>query len=102
MNNTVTLYMIRHAPVIGQKGRIYGDNVEIDLDSHGETISQLASQIPGTDKALWLCSGVDRTVRTGECILSAIGGDIQKMQVMDYFREQNFGDLIGKSHSDAA
>lgn len=101
MERRIKIYMVRHAPVVDQIGKVYGDDVEIDLESCKENIPRLAVQLPCTKDAFWFCSGVERTVKTGEAILSVHSDDVSKIKKLELFREQDFGDLIGMSHEEA-
>ena len=93
-------FFVRHAPVIGQKGKVYGDDVQIDLDNHKDKIKYLSDTLPKTDDALWLYSGVDRTFRTAQSVLDMRKSEY-KLIKNESFKEQNFGDLIGQSHIEA-
>ena len=93
-------YIIRHAPVIGQKGVIYGDQVDIDLETTRERIGALAALLPNPDVADWYYSGVDRAYRSALAVLEQQGYGDHKPSAHEGFREQGFGALIGKKHSD--
>lgn len=99
-SDKITIYMARHAPVIGQKGRVYGDHVEISLDNQHDKIQHLSIELPNTDEAVWYCSGVDRTVRTIQAIMEDREDNIDVIK-SSFFKEQNFGDLVGKTHEEA-
>lgn len=101
MERRIKIYIVRHAPVVDQMGKVYGDDVEIDLESCKENISRLAVQLPCTKDAVWFCSGVERTVMTGAAILSVHGDDVAKIKKLELLREQDFGDLIGMTHEEA-
>ena len=92
-------YFVRHAPVIGQEGKVYGDDVDIDLDSHKKILQNLSRSLPKTKNTLWLHSGVDRTLKTGQAILNN-RQEPYEIKKCEFFREQNFGDLIGQKHAD--
>lgn len=103
----VTLYLVRHAPVLDQQGRIYGDDVEVDLTSTQKRLKELADILPppsGTTS--WLCSGSPRTKETALAVLAhyaphnAPPEPPYKISVSPAFREQDFGDLIGQKHED--
>lgn len=93
-------YIIRHAPVIGQKGVIYGDQADIDLKTTRERLPDLAALLPKPDVADWYCSGVDRACRSAMAVLEQQGYGDHEPSAHEGFREQDFGALIGKSHSE--
>jgi len=92
--------MVRHAPVIGKKGIIYGDDADIDLETTKEKIKALAQSLPGPDQAVWLTSGVDRAVKSALAVLKEMGCTNTTPEQHKGFREQNFGNLIGKKHEE--
>jgi broad specificity phosphatase PhoE len=98
----ITLHLIRHAPVVGQAGVIYGDGAEVDLVGQGERIAGLALDLPGPDVALWHHSGVDRAERTAWAVLGAMGAQGAALRAHGGFREQDFGALLGRRHEDVA
>ena len=94
-------FFVRHAPVVGQDGKVYGDHVQIDLDNHKDKIEGLSKTLPKIDEAIWFYSGVDRTLRTAQAVLD-IRRSEYKLIKNEFFKEQNFGDLIGQRHMDVA
>ena len=94
-------FFVRHAPVVGQKGKVYGDNVQIDLNNNQDKIKKLSDILPKTNEALWFYSGVDRTLKTAKSVLGMRESKFNLIK-NEFFKEQNFGDLIGQSHTDAS
>lgn len=94
------IYIIRHAPVVGKKGFIYGDDADIDLDSQVKRISELATLLPNPAQSLWYHSGVDRAHRTAKAVLSAMQYEGDPVTPHQGFREQDFGELVGQKHED--
>ena len=64
---TVTRWwFIRHAPVVGTTGRVYGQ-MDVDCDvSDTASFKALAQRVP--DAALWMVSPLSRTRRTAAAI----------------------------------
>jgi broad specificity phosphatase PhoE len=99
----IRLNLVRHAPVTGKKGIVYGDDADIDMRGQSEAILALSSQLPSPDKADWYSSGVDRAYRSGKAVLDKMNSDFELGYLLrkhSGFREQNFGELIGKSHDE--
>lgn len=94
------LYIVRHAPVINKTGMIYGDEADVDLDNHEEVISGLANILPPPGGALWVYSGIERALLTARAVLKRMNIDQADIACDPGFREQDFGDLIGRSHED--
>lgn len=99
---SLTLHIIRHAPVIGKEGFIYGDDAGIDLEGQSGRLEGLARMLPGPDEADWYHSGVDRARRTARAVLSLMGRAVASVQGHAGFREQDFGDLIGCRHEEVS
>jgi broad specificity phosphatase PhoE len=98
--SALKIYIVRHAPVVGKKGTIYGDEADIDLDGQKERLRELASLLPSPDEAIWHHSGVDRAYRSAKAVLSIMGHDNSGLETNTGFREQDFGDLLGCKHED--
>lgn len=96
----VQIHLIRHAPVIGKSGRIYGDDAAVDLEAVAAEIGALAARLPHPRHSLWYHSGVDRAGRTAKAVLDAIPYDGDPPTPHEGFREQNFGALLGLRHED--
>lgn len=97
------LYLIRHAPVLGKTGFIYGDEAEVNLTGQEVTILSLSAALPAPDIADWYSSGVDRARKTSEAVLQHLSTSRAipfSICTHGGFREQDFGDLTGKAHED--
>lgn len=94
--------MVRHAPVIGKDGYIYGDEADIDLISTKPRLAELSDLLPNISEAIWYYSGVDRAHKTAKAILNYRTeiSSFDFLSIAPGFREQDFGSLIGKSHAD--
>jgi broad specificity phosphatase PhoE len=99
MSQTVTRWWwIRHAPVVGAKGRIYGqDDLEADC-SHLPTFRRLADALPYP--ALWLASHLRRTHQTLGAIQQAAGRKPIEPIVTADLAEQHFGDWQGLTYAE--
>ncbi|MGY8999141.1 MAG: histidine phosphatase family protein [Rhodospirillales bacterium] len=85
-------WWVRHAPSSGLPGIIHGqDDVDADL-SDQNAIDARRATLPSD--AVWLTSGLPRTVQTAE----ALGG--RSCREIPGLMEQNFGDWNGKSWND--
>lgn len=100
---TVTRWwFIRHAPVVGTTGRVYGQmDVACDV-SDAASFKALAHRVP--DAALWLVTPLSRTQRTAAAIaeqLRAAGRAAPPQpEVEPAFIEQSFGEWQGRSYRD--
>lgn len=94
------LFLIRHAPVIGKSGLIYGDDADIDLDGQKPRINELADILPSPKQSVWFSSGVDRAVRTAQAVLFSMKAPATEVRPHIKFREQNFGSLLGQRYED--
>lgn len=95
-DQTVTRWWwIRHAPVVGHEGRIYGaDDVPADTDDP-EAYGNLAQRLPRD--AVWVTSHLQRTHVTADAIGKA-GLDHGDRQIEEDLGEQNFGDWQGMTY----
>lgn len=93
------LFLVRHAPVVGQHGRCYGiTDVECDT-TDAKAFAGLASILPGPE-ALWTVTPLSRTRRTADAVWAA-----RKTQAPDYrlvpdLIEQSFGSWQGKTYAE--
>ncbi len=94
----MNLYLVRHAPVLGKAGFIYGDDAEVDWSGQEKAIAFLATSLPSPDLADWYSSGVDRARKSAEAVLQRMGAIQKETMIHEGFREQNFGSLIGMAH----
>ena len=88
-DGTTRWWLVRHAPVVGVEGKIYGaDDVECDR-SDSLSFQSLAKRLPGT--APWYTSHLSRAKLTAQSIREA--GLAAPEPVIDpRFGEQSFGD----------
>ncbi len=82
-------WLVRHAPVPGMKGRLYG-SADVACDtSDTAAFVQLAAKLPAD--AVWLTSHLSRAVETAAAIRTA-GLDAPQPEIEPDIREQDFGD----------
>lgn len=99
MAATVTRWWwIRHAPVLGQSGRIYGHDDRAADCTDGAAFAALASRLPGDP--IWVTSHLLRTQQTAQAILWAAGPGHEAAAPKSWLvepaiAEQNFGDWQG-------
>ncbi len=97
MSEITRWWWVRHAPVVGVNGVIYGSN-DVDCDvSDGAAFKSLASRLPG--EAVWVTSHLTRTEKTARAI-AAGGIPLPELLVEKDLGEQNFGDWQGLSWAD--
>lgn len=95
-------WLIRHAPVVGTHGRVYGQ-MDVGCDvSDTETLKALAARVP--DDALWFATPLSRTQRTAQALgeqMRAAGRTPPPRPVLEQaFIEQNFGDWQGRTYNE--
>lgn len=93
-------WWIRHAPVVGTHGKVYGQlDVECDV-SDTPSFKALAHRVP--DGAIWLTTPLSRTQRTARAIADQLraAGRPQPaaFAVEPAFIEQSFGEWQGKAY----
>ncbi len=94
MSATTRWWWVRHAPVVGVDGVIYGaDDVACDT-SDAESFAALARILPGD--AVWLTSHLTRARETAAAIAEA-GLDFPAPIVEENLGEQDFGDWQGSN-----
>jgi alpha-ribazole phosphatase len=92
MSQVTRWWWVRHAPVVGMEGRIYGsDDVPCDT-SDTASFQALASVLPGD--AVWLTSHLSRARDTAQAIADA-GLSYPEPIVEEHLGEQDFGDWQG-------
>jgi broad specificity phosphatase PhoE len=97
LDDVTRWWWIRHAPVVGHAGRIYGSNdVPADTDDP-ESYANLAQRLP-TD-AVWVTSHLSRTHVTADAIADA-GLAHDERAVERGLGEQNFGDWQGMTYDE--
>ena len=93
-------WWLRHAPVIGAGGKIYGQR-DLDADTaDAARFTALASRLPRG--AVWLVSPLRRTHQTVTAI-RATAPDLAELSppiIVDALIEQNFGAWQGLSHAE--
>jgi alpha-ribazole phosphatase len=97
-------WWIRHAPVVGHDGRIYG-NLDVDCDCGDAALFRaLAAGLP--HDAAWVVTPLYRTRATAEAILrhhrDAAAITAAGFEVEPLLAEQNFGTWQGLSHAELA
>ena len=97
MNAQVTRWWwVRHAPVIGHDGRIYGqDDLAADC-SDRETMAAVASLLP--EGPVWITTHLQRTQQTA----AALGAALPPSAVEPDLAEQHFGDWQGLTNAELA
>jgi alpha-ribazole phosphatase len=93
-------WWIRHAPVVGQDGRIYG-NLDVDCDCDDEALFRaLAASLPA--EAVWLVTPLSRTRATAQAIARHHLARPADFAVEPLLAEQNFGAWQGLTHAELA
>jgi alpha-ribazole phosphatase len=97
---TTCWWWVRHAPVVGHGGAIYG-NTEVACDtSDGESFRALARRLPAG--ALWVTSHLGRARETAAAIAAARNDATIEPLVERDLGEQDFGDWHGRTHAELA
>jgi broad specificity phosphatase PhoE len=87
---TTTWWWIRHAPVVGHNGKIYGQG-DVDCDvSDAAAFAALAAKLPRN--AVWATSHLKRAILTADTLLDAADLAPRHRIVEPDFAEQHFGD----------
>lgn len=100
MTHTVTRWwLVRHAPVIGVNGRVYGQD-DIDSDCGDEAqFKHLAGLLP--HDAVWLVSHLKRTHQTASAIIAArVTETVSAPVITSDLAEQHFGDWEGMTYAE--
>jgi len=93
-DNVTRWWLVRHAPVVGVEGKIYGsDDVECDL-SDAASFQSLAKRLPGD--APWFTSHLSRAKLTAQTVRDA-GLATSDPVIDERFGEQSFGDWQGQT-----
>lgn len=93
------LFLVRHAPVVGQHGRCYGTtDVECDT-TDAKAFAGLAAILPGVD-ALWTITPLSRTKRTADAVWAARQAPPPAYRLVPELIEQCFGDWQGKTYAE--
>jgi len=101
MSTTTRWWWVRHAPVVGHNGRIYGqDDLECDCSDQA-TFRHLARVLPR--EAVWVTSHLRRTRRTAAAIAAEMAGPASAAPVIEpALAEQHFGDWQGMTNAELA
>jgi broad specificity phosphatase PhoE len=87
-------WWIRHAPVTGANGRIYGQ-MDMACDTSDTPVYDgLAALLP--HNAVWVTSNLSRTTRTAEAILARRPEPAPELRQQPELAEQSFGDWQGR------
>ena len=101
MTATTRWWWVRHAPVTGHDGRLYGRrDVAADL-SDAATLARLAARLPRS--AVWIASPLLRTRATGTALaerLAANGATAPRSLIEPDFIEQDFGAWQGLTYEE--
>jgi broad specificity phosphatase PhoE len=90
-------WWVRHAPVTGHDGRMYGaSDVPADV-TDDEAFGNLATRLP--EDAVWVTSHLQRARHTAEAIAAA-GLDMPEPLIEPDLGEQNFGEWQGLRYED--
>ena len=94
MSTETRWWWVRHAPVAGVDGVIYGAN-DVDCDvSDKVRLKALAKALP--EGAVWVTSHLSRAIKTAQAVADA-GLDFPQPAIEEDLGEQNFGDWQGLS-----
>jgi alpha-ribazole phosphatase len=94
MSDCTRWWWVRHAPVVGVDGIIYGANdVECDVSNTGH-FQSLAETLP--QDAVWVTSHLTRAIKTARAIADA-GLKMPDPAIENNLGEQDFGDWQGLS-----
>ena len=94
MSGLTRWWWVRHAPVVGVNGVIYGAN-DVDCDVSDKAQFKILAQTLPQD-AVWVTSHLSRAIKTAKAISEA-GLDLPEPFVEEDLGEQNFGDWQGLS-----
>lgn len=99
MHKVTRWWWVRHAPVIGVNGRIYGqDDLESDCGNEAQ-FKLLAGTLPR--EAVWLVSHLKRTHQTASAIFAARVAEAAPAPViLSDLAEQHFGDWQGLTYAE--
>ena len=96
---TTRWWWVRHAPVVGHGGRIYGQD-DLDCDcSDTLTFESLARLLP--PNSVWVTSHLRRTQQTARSIHAHLPGEAPAAPLVEPdLAEQHFGDWQGLTHDE--
>jgi len=90
-------WWVRHAPVTGHDGRLYGCSDPPCDVSNRSAFATLSEWLP--EDAVWVASHLQRARRTAEAILAWRKTEPEVLVEPD-LAEQNFGEWQGRSHAE--
>jgi len=98
---TTSWWWVRHAPVVGHGGRIYGQD-DFDCDcSDAATFQALARLLPADP--VWVTSNLRRTHQTARAIHAQLPIAVDRELIMEPdLAEQHFGEWQGLTHDELA
>jgi broad specificity phosphatase PhoE len=98
--NPTRWWWIRHAPVVGHSGRIYGqDDVDCDCSNAG-LFAGIAKKLP--PDALWITTPLSRTRLTAAALHQAGAPKPAVEREEEAFLEQHFGEWQGLTYEEFA
>lgn len=93
-------WWIRHAPVTGHDGRIYG-NLDVDCDCGDEPLFRaLAGSLPAD--AVWIVTPLSRTRATAAAVARHLPAGPEAFHVEPLLAEQDFGGWQGLTYAELA
>lgn len=93
-------WWLRHAPVVGQEGRLTG-GLDVDCDcSDTARLRALAARLPA--EAVWVVSPLKRTRQTAEALARHLAKKPGELLVEPTLAEQDFGAWQGQSYAELA
>jgi alpha-ribazole phosphatase len=94
-----SVFLVRHAPVVGQHGRCYGIT-DVDCDTtDAKAFAGLASILPGAE-ALWTITPLSRTKRTADAVWAARNMPAPAYRTVPDLIEQSFGNWQGRTYAE--
>lgn len=97
---TTRWWWVRHAPVPGHDGRLYG-NLDVDCDCGDEApLRALAARLPA--EAIWIVTPLKRTQATAAAIARHLRAPPAEFEVEPRLAEQDFGAWQGRAYAELA
>lgn len=90
------LYLVRHAPLQGVSGLVYGTEADIDGQTPAAAFQALATALP--EDATWVVSGIPRTAQTCYRVLHYYWDNNPIIYVRPFLQEQDFGRWVEQRH----
>jgi broad specificity phosphatase PhoE len=102
----LTIYLVRHVPVINPNQIWYGETIEYDDKSPRikKYFKALAQNLPhNVDTTIWQSSPYPRALATANGVLSELDATQRPILILnDCFVEQQYGIMTGKRHQEIA